>query len=206
MRKKTQFCLAIDTASDETSVACVAVNGDYSVLQEKLVRGQGELLMDMIQRVLQQMNKTAKDLTCIAVTVGPGSFTGVRIGLATARGLGLALNIPVMGVDNFYATAYQLSCAVTVVLDTRRNDYFVQNFDKNGKSLSTATIMTADRLKQIPKLVACGSGALKLKEEINCKLVEHMPLALAVAKIALESPDKTVLPHPLYLRDADVTI
>ena len=100
---KESLCLAIDTASDTTSVAVSSENGACAVEEMTSPRGQGEALMGMIQSVLNKLNKTPKDLTQVAVAVGPGSFTGVRIGLATARGLGLALGIPVIGVNNFVA-------------------------------------------------------------------------------------------------------
>ena len=207
MVKKNQFCLAIDTASDITSVACVGSDGTQVVMQELLPKGQGEFLMTMIQQVLQQAQKTPQDLTHIAVTIGPGSFTGVRIGLATARGLGLALKIPVLGVDNFQATAFRLNKAVKIVLESKREDYFVQDFDKNGKPLGNATLQTTEELKEQLPFNACGSGSDRLSQEIGCKVVKPTyPLALSAAQIALSEPKQTKEPHPLYLRDADVSI
>lgn len=207
MAKKYQLCLALDTASDVTSVACVDSLGHQSVVCETLLRGQGELLMHLIQKALKEIGKTPQDLSCIAVTVGPGSFTGVRIGLATARGLGLALKLPVLGVDNFTATVYSITKRVKVVLESKREDYFVQNFDAKGAALNKPTLQTAAQLKKLVAFTACGSGAQRLSKEMGCKTLEvPQPLALSAAKIALYSPQKTVPPHPLYLRDADVSI
>ena len=147
MTKKQKLCLSVDTASDTTSVALCDEKGDCAVVHMTSACGQGEALMSLIQEVFQRMKKSPKDLTHIGATVGPGSFTGVRIGLATARGLGLALDVPVFGVDNFVATVYGLKKAVTVVLDSKRDDYFVQNFDKNGKPLDEPTLKTTAQLK-----------------------------------------------------------
>ena len=207
MVQKYQLCLAFDTASDITSVACLDSLGNQSIVSETLPRGQGELLMQMIQQTLQGMEKSPKDLTHIAVTVGPGSFTGVRIGLATARGLGLALKIPVLGVDNFSATAYSMSRRIKVVLESKRDDYFVQDFDAKGKPLNKPTLKTSAQLKKLADFTACGSGAQRLAEEINCKILSILqPLAVSTAQIALHAPQLTVAPHPIYLREADVSI
>ncbi len=206
MTKRQKLCLAIDTASDISSVALCDDTGNHAITHMTASRGQGEALMGMIQDVLNQMDKTPKDLTHIAVTVGPGSFTGVRIGLATARGLGLALNIPVLGVDNFEATAHGLKKTVTIVLDSKRDDYFTQSFDGKGNALDTPTLKTTAQLKA-SSFLACGSGATRLAQEIKCKVIKpKQDLALSVAEIALKEPAKTIEPHPLYLRDADVTI
>lgn len=206
MKSKETLCLGLDTTSDTTSVACLSGMGESAAVQQDLSRGQGEVLFDLIQQVLQKMHKSPSDLTHIAVTVGPGSFTGVRIGLATARGLGLALNIPVLGIDNFLATAYEQGQSVKVVLDSKRDDYFVQDFNKNIP-LCAPIIQTTAQLKNTLPFAACGNGAQKLAEQIGCTVIQpKQSLAMAAAQIALKIPQKTTAAHPLYLRDADVTI
>lgn len=207
MRKKEHLCLGLDTTSDMTSVACLSDTGEYACLQESCARGQGEILMDLIQQVLEQMRKVPPDLSCIAVAVGPGSFTGVCIGLSVARGLGLALKIPVRGVDNFLATAYDLKRPVKIVLDSKRTDFFVQDFSKKNLAISEPRIQTVVQLRQAMPFVACGSGAERLAEQIDCDLIApNQPLALAMSRIALFDAKKTIGAHPLYLRDADVTL
>ena len=85
MIKRMPLYLAIDTSSDEMSVALVSSIGNMVFRTLSQTRGQGEVLFSLIQQTFKELNKTPKDLTHIVVTVGPGSFTGVRIGLATAR-------------------------------------------------------------------------------------------------------------------------
>ncbi len=207
MKKEPVFCLSIDTASDTTTVVLKAMKGGFSERTLTAARGQGEALMGMIQDVLTEMNASAQDLSAIAVTLGPGSFTGVRIGLAAARGLGLALEIPVLGVSSFLATAYASGIPATVVLESKRDDYFVQRFDENCKPLSEPALKSTEDLKKLPDLLAVGSGAERLKEEIACATAEpKTSLALAAAEIALAHADWCLPPHPIYLRDADVTV
>lgn len=210
MSKKKSLCLGIDTTSDAVCVACVDESNHSSYLYQQMFHGQGEVLMTLIQNVLNALNKKPKDLTHIAVTVGPGSFTGVRIGLATARGLGLALKIPVIGVDNFTATSffYNLKTTHKVVIDSKRDDYFVQSFDTKGIAKGKPRLYTKDELKKQLPFIACGTGANQLANEIGCQIasMDKPLLALAAAQIALTAPNKTTDAHPLYLRDADVTI
>ncbi len=206
MTKKT-LCLAIDTTSDCTSVALLDSEGRLASLVSTLSRGQGECLMGLIQNLFDEYGCTSKDLTCLAVAVGPGSFTGVRIGLATARGLALALNIPVYGVNNFLATAYGLHQPVKVVLDSKRADYFVQDFDAFCVPLNEPALLDELALKSSLPFTAVGSGATLLADEIGCEVISPVaPLALNVAHIALWHSDLVQEPHPLYLREADVTL
>ena len=209
MLKKKTLCLGIDTTSDAVCVACLDQEKGSMLIWKKAPHDQGELLMVFIQRILKQLYRTPQDLTHIAVTVGPGSFTGVRIGLATARGLGLALKIPVLGVDNFTATSFfhQLTQPHKVVLDSKRNDYCVQDFKANGEAKNSPKIYTAKQLEKYLPFTACGSGAKKLASEIGCQAINEPPiLALAAAQIVLKARKKACAAHPLYLRDADVTI
>lgn len=199
--------LSLDTSSNYVSVALVDQTHTYGYLEEEMDRGQAESLMPMIQSVLQKAQKTMNDVNGVAVTVGPGSFTGVRIGLAAARAFGLALNVPVYGVTCFEAWAYHLGRACKVVLDSKRDDYFVQSFDADGNAVTEPAILSADALKAEMPFIAVGTGAEALSEEIGCKsVVKISPIAVAVARIALSRLDKPMPPNPLYMREADVTV
>lgn len=206
MAQKKKLCLAIDTASDQTSVALCDETGSLAVAELNAARGQGEALFAMIDQVLSGQNKSPKDLTHIAVAVGPGSFTGVRIGLATARGLGLALKIPVLGVNNFQIFVRLATGSGKIVLDSKREDYFVQDF-KGGRLIGTPTLKTTDELKKELPFTAIGNGAKRLSEAIGCAILDTTkPAAVVIAEIALTQEKETLPPTPLYLREADVTI
>ncbi|MAU40455.1 MAG: tRNA (adenosine(37)-N6)-threonylcarbamoyltransferase complex dimerization subunit type 1 TsaB [Kordiimonas sp.] len=131
--------LAFDTSLAACSAA-VCVEGQATVeAQEEGQTGQAERLLPMIQEVMSKACVTIKDVTAIAVTVGPGAFTGMRIGLATARGLALVQNCPVIGLTSLEVVAYALQnemiCQgedsarpVTVIHDARRKEVFIENF------------------------------------------------------------------------------
>lgn len=199
--------LAIDTSSSLVSVALLMGKRNVRFREQEMERGQGEALVPMIQELFESAHLTMKDLTGVAVAVGPGSFTGVRIGIATARAIAMALNIPVYGVTNFEAYSYSLTKPVTVVLDSKRDDYFVQKFDANGLALGSPKITTAKQLKKSLPFVAVGSGANKLAGEIDCKVLNKIsPTAVSVGRIALSRLDHPMPASPLYLREADVTV
>lgn len=199
--------LSIDTSSADLSVALVNENGSLGLVEENMLRGQGEALIPYIQSMMQQAGLPMNAVEGVAVAVGPGSFTGVRVGLSTARGIGLALDIPVYGVTNLEAAAAGLNEPVTVTLDTKRGDYYTQQFDKNGKTIGEPSIQSADDLKQQLPFTAIGDGAMKLAEEIGCDVaMKPQSSAISIAQIALSRLDNPLPAEPLYLREADVTV
>ena len=199
--------LSIDTSSTDLSVALVNENGSLGLVEENMLRGQGEALIPYIQSMMQQAGLPMNAVEGVAVAVGPGSFTGVRVGLSTARGIGLALDIPVYGVTNLEAAAAGLNEPVTVTLNTKRGDYYTQQFDKNGKAIGEPSIQSADDLKQQLPFTAIGDGAMKLAEEIGCDVaMKPQSSAISIAQIALSRLDNPLPAEPLYLREADVTV
>ena len=198
--------LAIDTSNRILSVALLTQKGDIFPKQQQMERGQGEALIPLIQELFSESKQKVEDLGAVAVAVGPGSFTGVRIGLSCAKAFALALKIPVWGVTNLEAEAYGITQPVTVVLDSKRGDYFVQHFDK-GRALDEPHIETEEQLKSTLSFTAIGDAAETLAQNIGCSIAQNKePMAVAVAKIALSRKDNPLPAHPLYLRQADVTV
>src|SRR4051794_41337741 len=111
--------LAFDTATDVATSALVA---DGEVLGERTSRAV--TLLEDVDALLRQAGARTRDVEALAVGIGPGSFTGVRIGLSTARGLALALDLPVAGVSTLAALAAGAPGAVPVI-DARRSEVFV---------------------------------------------------------------------------------
>ncbi len=199
--------LALDTSANMVSVALLDENRVFGYAQEEMERGHAERLMPMIEALLENTGKKLKEINAIAVTVGPGSFTGVRVGLAAAKAFGLALKIPVYGVTCFEAAAFGILKSVGVVLDTKRDDYYVAFFDENGNIVSEPAVLTTEQLKEKMPFAVVGSGADRLQSEIDCAVIQKIsPVAVSVGKVALSRLDKPMPAQPLYLRDADVTL
>ena len=200
---KIIYTLAIDTANDSISVALLknkdVLSHDFQIMD----RGQGEALIPVIQSVLKGASFDIQKLDRVAVSIGPGSFTGVRIGLSAARGVGLALNIPVYGVTSFEAATCQSTGSVLAVLDTKRGDFYTQLF-KDGKETECPTIRTADQISSLDVPVLVGAGAQSLANQTKKEIYPY-PMEPAIA-VGLCSFQKTYPPEPLYLRDADVSL
>jgi tRNA threonylcarbamoyladenosine biosynthesis protein TsaB len=189
--------LAFDTATDVATSALVA---DGEVLGERSSRAV--TLLEDLDALLRQAGTHTRDIEALAVGIGPGSFTGVRIGLSTARGLALALGVPVAGVSTLDALAAGAPGALAVI-DARRGEVFVP-----GRVLAPADVeVEAGRL-------CVGSGALRYREVLEAKGAEippdgderHLPRARFHAGLAGDfGPAEEV--EPLYLRlpDADKT-
>ncbi len=129
--------LAIDTSSVVTSVALHDGADVVRCIDEAAPHRHGELLAPMIDEVLRSAGVTPRALGRIAVGVGPGPFTGLRVGLMTARALGHALGIEVVGVGSLDAIAAQMpGCSLLVVTDARRREVYWAEYAADGSRVA----------------------------------------------------------------------
>ena len=135
--------LAIDTAAPRLQLALLGADGQVDVSIDDLAQGHAEILFDRIAALLARNGAAYPDLSRIAVTTGPGTFTGLRIGLSAARGLGLALDLPVIGVPSLLAIslAAPAGLPVAVLLDARRDEAYFQAFSAPGIPTNDARIL-----------------------------------------------------------------
>jgi tRNA threonylcarbamoyladenosine biosynthesis protein TsaB len=134
--------LAIDTALDACAAAVLDTEAGKLIAQESqaMKRGHAEALMPLIGRVIAASGTAFTDLDRIAVTTGPGSFTGLRVGLSAARGIALAANIPVVGVTTLTAYAAPIvsqnaEYPVVSAIDARHDHVYLQVVSGNGSAL-----------------------------------------------------------------------
>jgi tRNA threonylcarbamoyladenosine biosynthesis protein TsaB len=134
--------LAIDTALDACAAAVLDTEAGRLIAQESqnMKRGHAEALMPLIGRVIAASGAAFADLDRIAVTTGPGSFTGLRVGLSAARGIALAANIPVVGITTLTAYAapvvsQNLEHPVVSAIDARHDHVYLQVVSGNGSAL-----------------------------------------------------------------------
>ena len=214
--------LAIDTALPAVSACVYETGADEPVASESIAmaRGHAEALMPLIDRVMARSGGDFASLDRIAVTVGPGSFTGLRVGIAAARALGLACNIPVVGVSTLAAMAAPLILdgepgTVGIAIDARHGNVFFAAFGADGRAMMPPHISTvpaaAEALAEGPARVA-GSGAPMVaieawskgrKAEIVGDLI--VPDITFVAKLGLLADPNVAPPRPLYLKAPDAT-
>lgn len=209
--------LALETSSSLCAV-CILDEASGAILAEisnDIGRGHAERLMDDISAALQGAGIGYADLTLIATGVGPGSFTGIRVGLAAARGLGLALEVPVLGVTSHQSVAIQVrdfaaGRNILVALDGGRDDIYCQMFDTDALPRGDPFTGSLAQLSDIPTVDAsliCGSAAplIDAAHLPTGAVLYHspvQPIASAVASAAVH-PVMTGPPRPLYLRAPD---
>ena len=188
-----------------------------------MARGQAEALMPMIDAVLREAETPVGALDLIAVTTGPGAFTGLRIGLAAARGLSLASGVPALGITSFAAVAAQVTPAeragrrLIVALDSRREEFFLQVFGADGTpdgEGARGAPAAARRFVPAGELLLAGDAAPRLAQALGERRPRiaaglGVPDAADVARLAADCwhPGlRPPLPRPLYLRAPDTTM
>ncbi|SNZ19967.1 tRNA (adenosine(37)-N6)-threonylcarbamoyltransferase complex dimerization subunit type 1 TsaB [Cohaesibacter gelatinilyticus] len=219
-----QICLAIDTALNACSLALAICpeEGTEPVLIEKSIlmdRGHAEALMTQLEALMQEAEVDYSDLTCLAVTVGPGSFTGLRVGLATARAFALALKIPLVGLSTLQAlevTARELGQdgVICAAIDARRGQIYCQIFglDHESKPKAASLEEVMQDLSSMKDVSLIGSASELIRqvqdepqnnEAGEPSLLPQVPDMAVVAKWALKQPKTDISPSPLYLRAPD---
>jgi tRNA threonylcarbamoyladenosine biosynthesis protein TsaB len=194
--------LAFDTATEAATSALVS---DGEVVGERVSRAA--TLLEDVDALLRQGGAHPSDVDALAVGIGPGSFTGVRVGLATARALALALGVPVAGVSTLAALAAGAPGAMPMI-DARRREIFVLR-DAEPRVLAPTDVEPARGA------VCVGNGAVRYRailEEAGAVIPSdtderHLPRARFHAALATDfGPAEAV--EPLYLRlpDADTTV
>jgi tRNA threonylcarbamoyladenosine biosynthesis protein TsaB len=203
--------LALDTAGVDCSVAVYDTmqNRVLCLQSETIGKGHAERLIGMIRDALDGARLKQSDIGLIGVTVGPGSFTGIRVGVAAARGLALALGIPAVGVPTLEVLA-DMACKdgdegpIVAAMDAKRGDVYVQMFSADGKPLSEPSsqeIAAATRLVTDNSARVTGSGTA-LIDASRAASVDHFDMA-SLARIAATRAHGTGKPAPLYLRGPD---
>jgi len=204
--------LALETSASRCAVA-VLRGGDALVrLDEPMARGQAERLTPMIAEALEAAGLRPADLAAVAVCTGPGNFTGVRIGVAAARGLALALSIPAVGVPRLDALAETAGGGPLVVaVGAPRGALYAQAFDAAGAPVSALELGPPERLAAAlagassvvgpPGPAEALAAALGARHEAAGDLADPIALArLAVRRLA-EGP--VPRPAPIYPRPPD---
>lgn len=201
--------LAIDTCLFACSVAVVDGEQVLARRVEPMSRGHQERLAPLVQEAMAEAGLGFDKLERIGVTVGPGSFTGLRVGLAFAKGLASALSIPAVGIGSLEALADTERGNVVAVLDAKRGQVYLQAFS-DGVPVSAPDALpietAAARVAEFAPDTLIGTGAALLAAvRPGAKVIEaDVTDPVAVARLAaLRSP---VPPRPLYLRAPDAKL
>ncbi len=218
--------LAIDTATNACSAA-LWVDGDVRASRfEPMSGGHAERLIPMVQEIAEEANRAVKSVDLIAVTIGPGAFTGLRVGLAAARAFALSAGAPCLGLTTLEVIAAgvgPLGNPLVIGLDSKRSDVYIQVFGPNGQPASEPTAILPEAVSlfvgacvaDAKRVLVAGDAASVVKECLNGGSVvvttvnAPYPDAAVLARLAVARwvPGEPIdRPVPLYLRTPDAVI
>ena len=199
--------LTLDSA---TPLVTVALHDGADVVAELVAERpmkHGEQLAPLIEAALGQVGIVRQDLTAIGVGVGPGPFTGLRVGLVTARTLGFVLEIPVYGVCSLDVLAVEAADTgvvdgeFLVATDARRKEVYLASYDAGGvRADGPVVVKPADAASGLPVV---GEGARLYPEAFPRAVGPTRPSAGWLARVITEERAELLDPEPLYLRRPD---
>lgn len=208
--------LALDTALEFAGVGLKKNNAPCAEFVTHGSRQHAETVMAMADSLMAEHNVLPEDLTAIAVDIGPGSFTGVRIGVCAANAMAQALNLPLIGASSL-SILHELVRGENIVcpmIDARNGFAYVALYEGGSEIIAPCAVMVSEFLKTVPKdTLFLGDGAISYKEDIK-SLVSGAVLApeyfsvlrpamlINIAKRAINNGEaqKGVYASPLYLR------
>ncbi|WNK00166.1 tRNA (adenosine(37)-N6)-threonylcarbamoyltransferase complex dimerization subunit type 1 TsaB [Thalassospiraceae bacterium LMO-JJ14] len=218
--------LGIDTATSGCAVALCRDGERLADARERMARGQSEALLPMINDVMDRSGVDFADIDAIAVTRGPGAFTGLRIGLAAARALALAIARPCLGIITFdillaqvlETDALESADALVIAVESKREELFIALFNPQGGPIGEAAVLRPEQvgglLEGCRRVVVAGDGGARVAEALGANFdVRHLhdvdiPDPCVIARIGYNNLNiRDNFPAtPLYLRPPDVSL
>ena len=219
--------ICLETATNICSVALCDDAGVISMRQNSELKSHASMLTVFIDELLREYGIRAKDLEAIAVSKGPGSYTGLRIGVSVAKGIAYAASIPLIGVDTtlsmfwglsgtqYYSSGNEVSYLYCPMLDARRMEIYYALYDSDGNTVKeiSAEVIDENSFNNIPvskRIIFFGDGAVKCKEIIkrnNTFFVDDFKISASYmfipASKALKTHDYEDIAYfePFYLKD-----
>jgi len=219
--------LALETATESVGVAIGTSDGPMTSVEVARGRRHTETLVPAVEFVCRQADVALAEVTSVAVDIGPGLFTGMRVGIATAKAFAMALDVPIAPVSSLDVLARGVGDTdrvVVPVVDTRKGEVawsMVRMVHGRIEQLMEPVIgpvedLVADMMARDQPSVCVGDGAARYRDEItagvNCEVagpVHPSPVALLAAAVAMATDEAVCAPHlvePMYLRAPDATI
>jgi tRNA threonylcarbamoyl adenosine modification protein YeaZ len=215
--------LALDTAMNGCSVAVLDTNTDIYTSETKIMnRGQAEYLVPMINEILENSQTKYQEIDLIVTTIGPGAFTGLRIGLTTAKTLGVTLDKPVAGMttlevlaESYFKNNNNKDLDLLVLIETKRNDFYCQIFGADGSASTKAEALSQEEIEKLMdhnNFALIGDASARFLDNFNGNIKYLDGYDLPDPKVMIDmaisrysKKEHVNMPEPLYLRGADVS-
>jgi tRNA threonylcarbamoyladenosine biosynthesis protein TsaB len=222
--------LALDTTARAGSIAVVRDDTVLTEITGDSTLTHGQRLPGELQCALESAHAQVGDVDLLAVAVGPGSFTGLRVGIASMQGLAFARGLKIVPVSTLEALAHETARMtgedrlIASWIDAQRGEVFAALYETNGASVlvSASSAIPADTLQSwraalgARRVMFAGDGAVRYRDVIaatlgsRAEILEPVPaLAVPVARLARLDPGRAVLPHaivPIYIRRSDAEL
>jgi tRNA threonylcarbamoyladenosine biosynthesis protein TsaB len=198
--------LVIDTAGTGCFAALYDSDRDIvlGAAGADIGRGHAERLMEFVDAALDAAGMNLPDIDRVAVTIGPGSFTGIRVGVAAARGLALALGVPAVGVSTLAALAADRPGPSLIAIDAKRDEVYWQRFAADGSAATPPAIASVEAARAVVLAdgeALGGSAAALLRADAGAE-TDGVSIA-TVARLGARLDPAVNQPKPLYLRGPD---
>jgi tRNA threonylcarbamoyladenosine biosynthesis protein TsaB len=213
--------LSLDTTTRDGSAAVVRENVVIAELSGDPALTHGQRLPGELQRVLDRAGVGIDQVDLFAVAAGPGSFTGLRVGIATVQGLAMASGravVPVSALDALARAGANAHAPVAVWMDAQRSDVFAALYSPDGRQLLVPPVSSAPRAVldawqtagDVRSAVFIGDGAVRYRDFVGeARVIPPPPLAGVIGRMAAEDPSRAVQPHaivPIYVRRPDAEL
>ncbi len=197
------YLLAIETSSVYCSVALFVGTGKIADITMPLERGHAIVLVPMIKDLMDQAGISFAQLTHVAVGRGPGSFTGLRVGMSAAQGISVSLGIPLKTVTTFEAmlemVPSQVRSNVLILIDTKREDFYASYYKDGAEEISILTVAQVKELAHQTKCHVVIDSAISWGQELQ-NAAQIIPTAEGVGSHAIRFLDAHTPAELLYIR------
>ena len=207
MTAKAPLLLAIDTTAAACAAALLCDQTCLRAQSEPMTRGHAERLLPLVGEMMAAAGRSHEDLDAIAVAVGPGNFTGIRIGVSAARGLAMSLGIPAIGVSTLEALTHGASGPVLALADARGGQVYSQMF-VDGQAQAAPQMSDAGGIVVPAGTKIAGFDAAEVAKRLGLAAMDgpERPSAEHIGRVAMSRDWRGAdRPAPLYIRAPDAT-
>jgi len=202
----TKYILAIDTSTGPCSVAVWGNERITAYVENIKPVMQSKSIVPMIEDALTQSGITYRDLACVVSTVGPGSFTGIRVGLATARGIAFSAGIPCAGYTTLDVLAHATGSAgrVLAILNAGKGEWYYQEFSGSVPLFAPRVGVLEDAVATTAPITVSGNADISISGFTHCGTT--FPRADALAALAANAAANAQELRPYYIREPDAKL